>query len=376
MTNVIRKKVGLIVNPIAGVGGRVGLKGSDGEAIQKQAMALGASPEAPRRTVQALERLHEISDSIELITFPGSMGEREAREAGFSPSVIGHIDEGATSASDTQKAASMMASLGVELLLFAGGDGTARNIHDALEKAQPPVLGIPAGVKIHSAVYARNPLNAGEVALQYLDGRIQEFREAEVMDIDEDAFRAGRVTARLYGYLKVPKADRLMQSMKSGRGTGDMAAMDLIANFVTENMEKDVAYIIGPGTTTRAVMNKLGLPNTLLGVDVILNGEVLASDVGEPQLLTIVRDHPCRIVVTVIGGQGYIFGRGNQQLSPLILKTIGKSNIVVIAPQTKLSSLGGNPLLIDTGDMEVNKMLSGYYRVITDYNKTIMLKAE
>ena len=371
-----RKKVGLIVNPVAGLGGRVGLKGSDGEAIQKRAMALGARPESPDRAVQALDRLHEGCNGIELITYSGSMGESEARKAGFNPIVIGHAEEGATSAGDTQAAARMMLGMGIELLLFTGGDGTARNVHDALGEAQIPVLGIPAGVKIHSAVYARNPVSAGEVALQFLDGRIREFREAEVMDIDEEAFRAGQVTARLYGYCKVPKADRLMQSMKSGRGTGDLAATDLIANHVVEHMDRGVAYIIGPGTTTRAVMNKLGLPNTLLGVDVVLNGALLASDAGEQQLLGIVRNHPCRIVVTVIGGQGYIFGRGNQQLSPRILKAVGKSNITVITPQSKLSSLGGNPLLIDTGDPEVNAMLSGYYRVITGYDKIIMLKAE
>ncbi|MEL7567395.1 MAG: ATP-NAD kinase family protein [Dehalobacterium sp.] len=372
----MRKKLGLIVNPLAGVGGRVGLKGSDGEEIQRRALELGARPESPKRTMDALDRLRDIKEDIELITYPAEMGEMEALKCGFEPRVIGMIDPQRTTAQDTINAAREMAQLKVDLLLFAGGDGTARNLHDALDKTEIPVIGIPAGVKIHSAVYATNSKNAGEVALMCLQGKLKKLQEAEVMDIDEEAFRVGRVTAKLYGYLKVPHEERLVQHLKSGRTEGEVAALNSIADEVTEKMQSDVLYVIGPGTTTRAVMEKLALNNTLLGVDVVLNHKVIARDVTEAQLLNLIKGKRTMIIVTVIGGQGYIFGRGNQQLSPKVLQEVGKENIIVIAPQSKISALGQNPLLIDTGDYEVNEMLSGYYKVITGYQKFVMRKAE
>jgi len=372
----VKKKLGLIVNPVAGMGGRVGLKGSDGEEIQRKARELGAKPESPQRAVDALERLVVSKDEIEIITYPGDMGETEARQCGFEPIVIGSAEPGRTTARDTINAAREMAEQKVDLILFAGGDGTARNLYDALGNSEIPVIGIPAGVKIHSAVYATNSRNAGEVALMFLQGKIKRVQDSEVMDIDEDAFREGRVTARLYGYLKVPHEQRLVQNLKSGRTEGEEAALNSIADEVIESMEDDVIYVIGPGTTTRAVMNKLGLENTLLGVDVILNKKVIASDVTESQLLDLIKGKKAKIVVTIIGGQGYIFGRGNQQISPRVLREVGKENIIVIAPQNKLTALGQNPLLIDTGDYEVNGMISGYYRVVTGYQKTVMRKAE
>jgi len=372
----LKKKLGLIVNPVAGVGGRVGLKGSDGEEILKKALQLGATPESPRRAMDALEQLAEIKNEIEVITYPYEMGEQEAKDCGFEPKVLGSIQPGKTGPQDTIAAAKTMAEKKVDLILFAGGDGTARNIYDAISDTGVPVIGIPAGVKIHSAVYATNSRNAGEVALMYLQGKIKKVQDSEVMDIDEDAFRKGRVTAKLYGYLKVPHEAKLVQGLKSGRTEGEEAALNSIADHITENMEEDVLYVIAPGTTTRAVMQKLELQNTLLGVDVIFNKKVVANDVTESQLLELIKGKKTKIIVTIIGGQGYIFGRGNQQISPRVLKEVGKENIIVIAPQNKLSVLGSNSLLIDTGDYEVNNMLSGYYRVVIGLEKTVMRKAE
>ena len=372
----MKKKLGLIVNPVAGVGGRVGLKGSDGEEILKKALELGAIPESPKRAMDALERLAVIKGEIELITYPHEMGEQEAKDCGFEPEVLGSVQQGKTSPGDTIDAAKALAEKKVDLILFAGGDGTARNIYDAIGNTGVPVIGIPAGVKIHSAVYATNSRNAGEVALMYLQGKIKNVHDSEVMDIDEVAFREGRVTAKLYGYLKVPHEAKLVQGLKSGRTEGEAAALTSIAEDVIENMEKDVVYVIGPGTTTRAVMQKLGLQNTLLGVDVILNKKVVANDVTESQLLELTKGKKTKIVVTIIGGQGYIFGRGNQQISPRVLKEVGKENIIVIAPQNKLTALGGNHLLIDTGNYEVNNMLSGYYKVVIGLERTMMRKAE
>ena len=161
-------------------------------------------------------------------------------------------------------AAKDMVKAGVDIIYFAGGDGTARNIMDAVG-TQIPVLGIPAGCKIHSAVYAINPKTAGDLLVQFLQGKINGYREAEVMDIDEDVFRQGRVDAKLYGYLKIPNERKMVQNLKSGRGLGEEASTELIANYIVDTMQPDVLYIVGSGSTTRSIMEKLGLPNTLLG---------------------------------------------------------------------------------------------------------------
>jgi len=370
-----KKKLGFIVNPVAGLGGRVGLKGSDGAEIQRRARELGARPESPQRAIQALERIEEIKEEVEIITYPFEMGEDEASRCALDYRVIGTIKKGETTPEDTKRAAREMVDLGVDLILFAGGDGTARNIYDAIGTAVP-VIGIPAGVKIHSAVYATTPNNAGELVFLYFLGKIKKLQEAEVMDIDEDAFRLGRVTAKLYGYLNVPHEERLVQGLKSGRGEGEASALKSIAAHVVKNMEEDCLYLIGPGTTTRAIMEQLHLPYTLLGVDVAFNKQLVAADVTEKQLLDLIAGKKAKIVVTIIGGQGYIFGRGNQQLSPSVLRLVGKENVIVIAPRTKITALQRRPMLIDTGDCEVNKLMSGYYQVIIGYEQTVMYKAE
>jgi predicted polyphosphate/ATP-dependent NAD kinase len=372
----LKKKLGLIVNPIAGMGGRVGLKGSDGADILQKAIERGAQPESPQRAKHALEKLLTIKEDIELITYPNEMGGQEARDCGFDPVIIGNVESGRTTPQDTIKAARDLVEQKVDLILFAGGDGTARNIYDAIGDTDVPVIGIPAGVKIHSAVYATNSKNAGELALLYLQGKIKKIRDSEVMDIDEDAFREGRVTAQLYGYLKAPHEERLVQCLKSGQTEPEESALNAIADQVIEDMQEDVLYIIGPGTTTRPIMQKLNLKFTLLGIDVVWNKGLVGNDLYENQLLDLMLGKKVKIVVTVIGGQGYIFGRGNQQLSPSVLKQVGKENIIVITPRNKLVALGGKPLLIDTGNYEVNSMLSGYYRIVTGYQQTVMLKAE
>jgi len=365
------KKPGLIVNPVAGIGGRVGLKGSDGSEIQKKALALGAVAQAPKRATQVLEKLRGV-DGLEVVTYPGEMGEDAARACDFEPTVIGSIKPGHTSAEDTMNAARDMLQLGVDLLLFAGGDGTARDVCEAVG-LDLPVLGIPAGVKIHSAVYATNPVNAGELGALYLKGRVDRLREAEVMDIDEEAVRRGVVSARLYGYLKIPFRTSLVQSLKTP-GAGEGASLASIAYDVVESMEDEWLYIIGPGTTTRAITDELGLEKTLLGVDVVLNRELIAADANESQLLALLESYQAKIIVTPIGGQGCILGRGNQQISPEVIKKVGYENIIVLSTAEKLYALGQQPLWVDTGDRDVDKMLSGYTRVVTGYYQRAVRK--
>jgi predicted polyphosphate/ATP-dependent NAD kinase len=367
------KKLGVIVNPIAGMGGRVGLKGSDGLAVLGKARELGALPESPMRAIEALRVVSRIRNEVEIITYPREMGEHEALECGFTPTVIGSVAAGPTTSEDTMTAAREMMDLGVDLLLFAGGDGTARDIHDAVGQSVL-ALGIPAGVKIHSAVYAVTPTRAGELAVRCLEGRVSSVREAEVMDVDEEAFRAGTVAARLYGYLRVPEDRRFVQSGKAASPPDESDAARGIASEIVRRMEEGCLYIIGPGTTTRQIMEELGLENTLLGVDVVLDKGLVAGDVNERDLLELTEGRRAKIVVTVIGGQGYILGRGNQQLSPEVVRKVGEDNIIVVATRDKLASLDGRPLLVDTGDTDLDQALNGYTKVTVDFNTYAMYR--
>ncbi|WP_432662218.1 ATP-NAD kinase family protein [Wukongibacter baidiensis] len=365
------KKLGLIVNPIAGMGGRVGLKGTDG--VVERAIELGALPRAPERAKKALEALKDISDNIEIFTCSGDMGEREAKELGFKTEVILDIADRLTISKDTINAAKRMLEEKVDLIIFAGGDGTARDIYNAVG-AETVVIGIPAGVKIHSPVYAQSPIRAGELARLYLEGKVKQVKEVEVLDIDEDAYRNGNVKTRLYGYLNIPFERRYVQSRKAGTPLSEKAAQNTISLDVIDNMKEDTLYIIGPGSTTRPIMQNLKLPYTLIGVDLVYNRELIASDVNEERLLKHIGNKPCKLVITPIGGQGYLFGRGNQQLSPKVIERIGKDNIIVVATKEKIINLRGNPFLVDTGDIKIDEMLRGYIRVITGYREQIIYK--
>lgn len=367
-------KLGFIVNPIAGMGGRVGLKGTDGKEILEKARSMGSLPESPKKAKLALENLLEVKEELEIYTGPEDMGENEAVELGFKPTIVGETEKD-TGPQDTEAIAKEMVELGVDLILFAGGDGTARNIFNAVGN-KVPVIGIPAGVKIHSGVYANHPKAAGEIAYKYLIADKKETIDAEVMDIDEIAFRKGEVMAKLYGYLKIPKEEELVQTTKSGGIGSEEDALEGISNHIIDNMEDDTYYIIGSGTSIRPIMEKLNLENTLLGIDIIKNKKLVASDVSENEILETIGDHKAKIIVTVIGGQGYIFGRGNQQISSEVIKKVGRKNIQVVASKNKLLSLEGRPLLVDTGDEEVNKMMTGYMKVLTSYNMETMEKVE
>jgi predicted polyphosphate/ATP-dependent NAD kinase len=355
------------------MGGRVGLKGTDGEDVQRQCRLLGAMPEAPARTIEALRQLLPIKDDIEIITYPFEMGEEEAKACAFEPTIIGSVKKGRTTGQDSRKAAVDLQRTGVDLILFAGGDGTARDIYSGIGD-RAVVLGIPAGVKIHSAVYATNPRAAGELAAMYLIRKLTSVREAEVMDIDEEAFRQGRISAKLHGYLRIPFEQAFVQSMKAGQKDSEEEDLENIAFAILDGMEPDCLYVLGPGTTTRAIKSKMSSVNTLLGVDVALNRQLVARDLGENQLLALIEGKRVKIIVTVIGGQGYIFGRGNQQISSRVIQRVGKENIIVVATKDKLSALAGKPLLVDTGDNETNKMLSGYIRVVTGYSKRAVFR--
>ncbi|GAB2929447.1 ATP-NAD kinase family protein [Rheinheimera gaetbuli] len=369
MANLFR--LGLIINPLAGLGGSVGLKGSDGQA--EQALALGATPQAINRAKTALSELLAQRGQFEVFTAAGAMGESACAELGLQYQVVYSAAAAPSTAQDTEAAAKLLAENSVDLLLFAGGDGTARNICAALGE-QTTVLGIPAGVKIHSGVYAISPQAAGKLVAKLVAGELVSLSEAPVMDIDEQAFRDGVVKARRFGEMRIPAQLRYVQSVKmGGRESEELVLADLAA-YVAAQLEDNVRYVMGSGSTVAAVMSELGLDNTLLGVDVIENGELIAKDVTAAQLLELVQGYPSKLIITLIGGQGHVFGRGNQQLSPAVIRAIGRDNILLIASKAKLQQLDGRPLLADTGDAKLDQQLTGLINILTGYNDYVMYR--
>lgn len=366
-------KLGLIINPYAGLGGSLGLKGSDGEAIRTEALARGAEMRAPQRMARALKFLSAFSDQIEIFCFAGDMGEAIARDLGFTTHVIGTAQQSPSEATDTCAAAKALMDKSVDLILFAGGDGTARLIADVIGTHQP-VLGIPSGVKMHSGVYAISPEAAGEIVKQLLTGQLVNVAERDVKDIDEDAFRNGQVRARFYGVLLVPEDSQFLQQVKNaGTERDELAQLD-VAQEMIQHLQPDILYLVGPGSTTHLFLQELGLEGSLLGVDILLNNELIAVDVSASQILVQLNQFtgPVKMIITAIGGQGHILGRGNQQFTPEILRRVGKDNIVIIAARGKILALNGRPLLVDTNDPQLDQSFNGYARVITGYNESIM----
>ena len=364
-------RIGLIVNPLAGIGGATGLKGSDGEATVAEALRRGAEPQAPARAARALAALAGVD--VEVVTWAGIMGEDSARAAGLPVQVLGKAEAG-TSAADTRAAAAALLAAGVDLLVFAGGDGTARDICDVVG-VRRPVLGIPAGCKMHSAVYAVNPEAAGQLLAALARGGIVNLVEAEVRDIDEAAFRDGIVRARHYGVMQTPRDGRFLQQVKCGSQDNDALERVELAAWLVEQMDDDSYWLMGSGSTVAEVMSQLNLPNTLLGVDIVRAGQLVAADVSARTILDVVGEQgPVHALVTVIGGQGHLFGRGNQQFSPAVIRRIGRDNLCIAATRSKLASLGGRPLLVDTGDVVLDRALCGLIPVHAGYEDVLLMR--
>lgn len=371
------KKLGLLINPVAGMGGSVGLKGTD--HMVEEAIRRGAKPRANDRVRQALKELLEIKNELEIVTCPGDMGEETAKSMGFRTTVL-HTggrrslkDLFDSSRTDTIVLSKAMEEAGVDLLLFAGGDGTARDIYEGVG-TELPALGIPAGVKIHSPVYAKNPQSAGDLAKLWLTGKVTKTAEQEVLDIDEELYRQEIINTRLYGYLSVPLEHVFTQNRKAPTPLSETASIESIAHEIVEHMEEDTYYLIGAGTTTRGVMQMLGLKNTLIGVDLIRNKELVANDIYGDKILDFIKGKKTKLIVTVTGGQGFLFGRGNQQITPEVIREIGKENIIILATKAKIAEFHHQPFLVDTPDEELNKELCGYYRVITAYGEFTMCR--
>lgn len=369
-------RLGIIVNPFAGIGGALALKGSDGAQIREKALAMGAEKKANEKMAKALSILEALNGQFSVFTAAGEMGESVCASLGIPCEVIYRPSSQQTEGEDSENAARAMCEADVDLLLFAGGDGTARNICSVVGDSIP-VLGVPAGCKIHSGVYCVSPAAAGQVVSQMIAGELVSVMDAEVRDIDEDAFRNGKVIAKHYGEMRVPAELTYVQAVKMGGKEDEALVLDDISAYVAELMEdeSDTLFVMGSGSTVGAIMEYLSLDNTLLGVDVIKNGELVASDVSAPELLNITKNKPSKVVLTVIGGQGHILGRGNQQLSPAFIRNIGKENMMVVATKQKIHALDGKPLRLDSGDPKLDEELAGAFTIITGYKDKVLYNA-
>ncbi|XVH31076.1 ATP-NAD kinase family protein [Haloferacaceae archaeon DSL9] len=342
-------RFGFVVNPIAGMGGRVGLKGTDGKVAE--ARERGAEPRAPDRAVRALERLSALAPEAALVTYGDPMGESLVREAGYDPEVVGEPDDDESTSADTSAAVRAFVSADVDLILFVGGDGTAADVALALEAAgaaaDVPMLGVPAGVKVYSSVFAVSPEDAADVATSF-----ERTERREVMDIDEDDYREGAVNPELKAVARVPVAEELQSSKQLGGGT-----VEALAAGVADEVRPGLTYVLGPGSTVGAVKEALGFEGSPIGVDVWRDGEVLVRDASEREILDALGDENV-IVVSPIGGQGFVFGRGNPQLSPAVIR---RCDVEIVASRSKLDDL--RTLRVDTDDAELDDELAGWTKV-------------
>jgi len=370
-------KLGVVVNPFAGIGGALALKGSDGADIRAQALAMGAEKKANEKMAKALTILDGLNEPFHIYTAAGEMGETVCDSLGLPAKIIYQPQHSQTEGEDSENAARALVSHNVDLILFAGGDGTARNICSVVGNSVP-VLGVPAGCKIHSGVYCVTPSAAGQVIAQMIRGELVSEMDAEVRDIDENAFRQGKVIAKHYGEMRVPAELTYVQAVKMGGKEDESLVLDDIAATVTEMMEDapDTFFVMGSGSTVGAIMEHLGLDNTLLGVDIVKDLQLVASDVTADKLLELCEKYPVKVVLTVIGGQGHILGRGNQQLSPEFIRRVGKENLCVVATKQKLQSLQGRPLRLDSGDTVLDNKLAGQFSIITGYKDKVFYHAE
>ncbi|WP_232823074.1 ATP-NAD kinase family protein [Oceanibium sediminis] len=365
-------RIGLIVNPVAGLGGAVGLKGTDGPDTVAEALRRGANPQAGARTRLALERLAARCPGADLSVAPGPLGADWAEGSPLTLD-IAHMPAASGTGRDTQLAVEAMRD--ASLIVFAGGDGTARDVAAALPEGAA-MLGIPCGVKMHSGVFAVSPGAAGALLADLVSApdRIAWNDAAEVMDIDEDALRAGVLAPRLYGLARVPVARRLMQASKGGPRMDSAEALTAAAQEVAHNMTPGTLYIIGPGTSAGAVMRAAGHAPTTLGTDALLDGAVVARDARASELEALASDRPVRIVLGVTGQQGFLLGRGNQQISPALIARAGREGLIVLATEEKLASLAQPRLWVDTGVPDLDTALSGYIRVRTGAGRLTMMR--
>lgn len=364
------RRLGLIVNPIAGMGGAVGLAGTDGERAER-ARALGAAACASERALSALRALQGVDVIVE--TCSDAMGAAVAEEAGLRYEVCVDIDRKSTTAADTRLAAATLRERRVDLLLVVGGDGTARDVLEVVGR-DVPVLGVPAGVKMHSAIFAATARTAGEVARAFLTSIAPEalLRDAEVMDREAGDGGETPPSPKLYGFLRVPKISFFVPHAKAASILSDERALEGAVQRLTRLVQDERISLLGPGMTLERVKNAVGCGGSPMAVAAASSGRCLGQDLNETQILAAVADKPARLIVGVVGGQGFLFGRGNQQFSPRVIRTVGMENIVVVAAAQKLLALESGTLLVDTGDEALDDALAGFVCVVVGANRTLV----
>ena len=354
-------KIGFLINPIAGMGGSVGLKGTDG--LVDEAVKLGAQPVATERARKCMK---ELTINSNILTCSDEMGEDTLKKTSLNYEVVYSL-KGDSTSEDTKKACKRFLEEAIELLLFCGGDGTARDVYSVVER-EIPIVGIPAGVKMHSAVFAISPKGAAQIVEHFVNGKA-EVRDAEVMDTDEDAYRRNELQMKVFGYARTPYEPVLVQQGKSlFQSVSEERAKEEIARFAIEFMRDGSLYILGAGTTIHKIAEllDLGEEKTLLGVDAVKDGKLVAQDLNEQGLLRLLEKEPkAKLLVSPIGAQGFVFGRGNQQLSAKVLEKVGVENVIVLATPHKLHETPF--LLVDTGSEELDEQLSGYLSVVCGY---------
>lgn len=366
-------RMGLVVNPLAGIGGPAAHKGSDDAVIRAQAREGQLPLTAAQRGRVFLENLRVPADcDLVIITVAGAMGAHLLRSANRAE-LIAYQPAAETSGADTQQVVRELVERRLDLLVFVGGDGTARDVCRALPPLQP-ALGVPAGVKMHSGVYAINPVAAAEWVSSLLAGELVNLSPREVRDIDEEAFRRGVVRSHFFGEMLTPVVGHFVQHVKQGGLEVEELVLLDIAEHLRADFTEDTLVIMGPGSTTWTIQKNWGLDGTLLGVDLLRGGVLLARDVDANTLEHYLAQHvgPVVLIVTVIGGQGHIIGRGNQQLTPDILRRIGRDHLRIVATKTKLKTLAGRPLVMDSGDPDLDRSWQGYIPVITGYQDTVL----
>ena len=368
-----RLRVALIVNPIAGMGGFVGLKGTDGAATVRRALGLGAKPTASSKTQRALRVFQSTGSTAEFLAPEADMGGGLLNELGIGFSPLPRFEN--ASAASTRKAAAACSERNADLIVFAGGDGTARDVMEAVG-TRVPMLGIPCGVKMHSGVFAVTPEAAGRLLadLARSTGGALRFREAEIMDADEDGVPPGRISTRLFGYARTPSVPRIVQSRKAAQTLSDEAMLNALGEEVASEFQKGVLYLAGPGTTAKKPLNALGLPSTLLGVDAAMDGRLVASDLTGPEAAELAERARTHIVVGVTGGQGFVFGRGNQQIGPGLIRKCWPEETTILASAEKLLTLPGGELLADTGDPDLDDEVRGFKAVRTGPRRSIVMR--
>jgi len=363
-------KVGFIVNPYAGMGGAVGLKGTDGRI--KEAIARGAVRESPAKAIRFLSGLTR--KDLLFFTAGGEMGEDELKSAKISYTCLYHphnpqSDQNtsiSTTAADTIEACKKFLQNNCDIIIFCGGDGTARDVYSCTG-AKTLILGIPTGVKIYSGVFATSPESAARLLSQWNGSS---YTDGEVMDVDEEEYRKGNLNTQVFGYAKIPSSSIPCQSCKQISCGDDRRATEEIASFITEIMRDDTLYLLGAGSTTGAIAERLGISHTLLGVDAVYQGRVVGSDLNEKQILSLLDQYgKVKIIISPVGAQGFILGRGNQQISHHVLARTGIDALIVVATEAKLRNT--KSLYIDTGDPAMNEACGDTIQVICGYRMAI-----